>query len=303
MALISLTIKARRGKPVNQVQLIDTDDIMTPVIPTNGGLDSSFVLSERKKGHFSNSNDLVASETYVVDETVQEVTALSSSMFSATVTAQNSKATTPNVVMGFSTHLIAGRVEPNGGGAKFSYQEGGNPALILFQVSDSLSSIASQTTPSGGGGGGGTASSISFVPNGDISSNNVQNAIVEVRDDTDTKLSGKQDSLGFTPENISNKSADIVTDQASNTKFPSVKAVFDWALGLFVQKNANVTAATKTKITYDVKGLVTAGADATTADINDSTNRRYVTDVQLSNISTINSSTVGNKIFNYQNFY
>lgn len=160
MALISLTIKARRGKPVNQVQLIDTDDIMTPVIPTNGGLDSSFVLSERKKGHFSNSNDLVASETYVVDETVQEVAALSASMFSATVTSQNGKATTPNVVMGFSTHLIAGRVEPNGGGAKFSYQEGGNPALILFQVSDSLSSIASQTTPSGGGGGPAAAGSL-----------------------------------------------------------------------------------------------------------------------------------------------
>lgn len=223
MALISLTIKARRGKPVNQVQLIDTDDIMTPVIPTNGGLDSSFVLSERKKGHFSNSNDLVASETYVVDETVQEVTALSSSMFSATVTAQNSKATTPNVVMGFSTHLIAGRVEPNGGGAKFSYQEGGNPALILFQVSDSLSSIASQTTPSGGGGGGGTASSISFVPNGDISSNNVQNAIVEVRDDADTKLASKANTAS--PTFTGNPTAPTQSPNDNSTKLATTAYV------------------------------------------------------------------------------
>lgn len=104
-------------------------------------------------------------------------------------------------------------------------------------------------------------------------------------------------------EKIVNKSTDVNTDQASNTKYPSVKAVFDWAVGLFVQKNSAIVGATKTKITYDTKGLVTAGTDATTADINDSTNRRYVTDVQLSNISTINSSTVGNKIFNYQNFY
>lgn len=48
---------------------------------------------------------------------------------------------------------------------------------------------------SGGGGGGGTASSISFVPNGDISSNNVQNAIVEVRDDIDAKLNDFQPSV------------------------------------------------------------------------------------------------------------
>jgi len=51
-----------------------------------------------------------------------------------------------------------------------------------------------------------------------------------------------------------------------------------------VDKNADIVGATKTKITYDAKGLVTAGADATTADIADSTNRRYVTDAQLTNL-------------------
>jgi hypothetical protein len=39
--------------------------------------------------------------------------------------------------------------------------------------------------------------------------------------------------LGFTPENVANKSTSVVTDQASNTKYPSVKAVYDWAVGLF----------------------------------------------------------------------
>jgi hypothetical protein len=56
--------------------------------------------------------------------------------------------------------------------------------------------------------------------------------------------------------------------------------------------NASITGATKTKITYDVNGLVTAGADATTADIAPSTNRNYVTDIQsgvLSNISGVNT--------------
>jgi len=64
-----------------------------------------------------------------------------------------------------------------------------------------------------------------------------------------------------------NKSTNVNTDQASNTKYPSVKAVFDWAVGLFVQKNAPITGATKTKVTYDTKGLVTSGADLTASDI------------------------------------
>jgi hypothetical protein len=49
-----------------------------------------------------------------------------------------------------------------------------------------------------------------------------------------------------------------------------------------VATNSAITGATKTKITYDAKGLVTNGADATTADIADSTNKRYQTDNQQS---------------------
>ena len=45
-----------------------------------------------------------------------------------------------------------------------------------------------------------------------------------------------------------------------------------------VPANTPITGATKTKVTYDAKGLVTGGADATTADIADSTDKRYVTD-------------------------
>jgi hypothetical protein len=61
----------------------------------------------------------------------------------------------------------------------------------------------------------------------------------------------------------------------------------------YLVPNSNITAASKTKITYDVKGLVTGGADATTADIAPSTDRNYVTDAQksgvLSNTSGINT--------------
>jgi hypothetical protein len=62
-----------------------------------------------------------------------------------------------------------------------------------------------------------------------------------------------------------------------------------------VAKNASITGATKTKVTYDAKGLVTAGADATTADIADSTNKRYVTDAQLTVIGNTSGTNTGNQ--------
>ena len=59
----------------------------------------------------------------------------------------------------------------------------------------------------------------------------------------------------------------------------------------FVAANASITGATKTKLTYDAKGLVTAGADATTADIAPSTDRNYVTDAQKSGVLSNTSGT------------
>ena len=110
-----------------------------------------------------------------------------------------------------------------------------------------------------------------------------------------TAVDAKQNTLGFTPENVANLSTDVNTDQASNSKYPSVKAVYDWAVGLFVQKNSAITGATKTKITYDAKGLVTAGADATTADIADSSNKRYVTDANLTVIGNTSGTNTGDQ--------
>ncbi len=54
-----------------------------------------------------------------------------------------------------------------------------------------------------------------------------------------------------------------------------------------------ITGGTKTKITYDSKGLVTAGADATTADIASSLDKRYVTDAQLANIGNLSGTNTG----------
>lgn len=59
--------------------------------------------------------------------------------------------------------------------------------------------------------------------------------------------------------------------------------------------NAAITGASKTKITYDAKGLITSGADATTADIAPSTNRNYVTDAQATAISNISGVNTGDQ--------
>jgi len=62
-----------------------------------------------------------------------------------------------------------------------------------------------------------------------------------------------------------------------------------------VDENIAIVGATKTKITYDAKGLVTSGTDATTADINDSSNRRYITDAQLVVVGNTSGTNSGNE--------
>lgn len=58
---------------------------------------------------------------------------------------------------------------------------------------------------------------------------------------------------------------------------------------------ASVTGATKTKVTYNSDGIVTAGADATTADIADSTNKRYVTDTDVTLLGNTSGTNTGDQ--------
>lgn len=187
---------------------------------------------------------------------------------------------------------------------------------------------------------------------------------------TNSQYSGlaasKQDVLGFTPENLANKSTNVNTDQASDTKYPSVKSVYDWATIVFtttsavatqittaligyatqswvnsqgfitsvigslgytpeneankentildtstikyptnnlvktaidskVTANASIPGDTKTKITYDSQGLITSSTDATTEDIVDSFDKRYVTDDNLLVINNTSGVNTGDQ--------
>jgi len=89
----------------------------------------------------------------------------------------------------------------------------------------------------------------------------------------------------------------------SNSEFQTLNGVtsaIQTQLDGKVDENAAITGATKTKITYDAKGLVTAGADATTADIADSSNKRYVTDAQLTVIGNTSGTNTGDNATNSQ---
>lgn len=65
-----------------------------------------------------------------------------------------------------------------------------------------------------------------------------------------------------------------------------------------VAVNPAIVGATKTKLTYDSKGLITSGADATTADIADSLNKRYVTDANLTVIGNTSGTNSGDNALN-----
>lgn len=114
--------------------------------------------------------------------------------------------------------------------------------------------------------------------------------------------------IGFTPKLSTDITVDLVPTDGSNNPVSS-NGVFD-ALATKVDENGAISGATKTKITYDSKGLVTAGADATTADIADSTNKRYVTEaekIDIAKIDGIETQISANQltfasIYGYYNF-
>jgi len=108
--------------------------------------------------------------------------------------------------------------------------------------------------------------------------------------DSDTKVPSQQAVKAYVDNNVGGSPtwgavAGTLSDQTD----------LQTALDLKLDENPAITGATKTKITYDSKGLVTSGADATTADIADSVNKRYVTDAQLTVIGNTSGTNTGDQ--------
>ena len=62
-----------------------------------------------------------------------------------------------------------------------------------------------------------------------------------------------------------------------------------------VASNIAITGGTSTKVTYDAKGLVTAGSSATTADIADSFDKRYVLDSEKTKLNNLSGTNTGDQ--------
>jgi hypothetical protein len=83
---------------------------------------------------------------------------------------------------------------------------------------------------------------------------------------TTLDLAGYEPLLGFTPEDVSNKSTTLSADQSSDTKYPSVKSVFDWAMSVFTTASAVATQITTALSSYSNTATSNAYADAKVAD-------------------------------------
>ena len=68
-------------------------------------------------------------------------------------------------------------------------------------------------------------------------------------------------ALEYTPEDLANKSTNIDTDQASDTKYPSVKSVYNWVTGLGYITSSSLTGyATETWVNNQgfITNIITA---------------------------------------------
>jgi hypothetical protein len=112
---------------------------------------------------------------------------------------------------------------------------------------------------SGGGGGG-----VESVTGDGVDNTDPANPVISYPTPGDI---GAEPALGYIPENVANKKTTMTGNESSNTFYLTAKAIYDWATGLFLQKNAPITGATNTKITYDANGLVTSGTSLSASDI------------------------------------
>jgi hypothetical protein len=149
---------------------------------------------------------------------------------------------------------------------------------------DSLLGSGNITISGGGGISDGDKGDITVSASG--ATWTIDNGVV-----TDAKLSTGIDAAKLANGTVSNGEFEALN---------GVNSAIQTQLDGKVDENAAITGATKTKITYDAKGLVTAGADATTADIADSTDKRYVTDAQLVVVGNTSGTNTGDNATNSQ---
>lgn len=125
---------------------------------------------------------------------------------------------------------------------------------------------------------------------------------VTITNDTDDIVINASGTGGSAVDSVNGKTGVVVLtqddigngtnySQFSNTDKTKLDGIASGA-NVGVVPNTAITGATKTKITYDSKGLVTSGTDATTADMADSLDKRYVSDTEKTAITHSNRTAL-----------
>jgi hypothetical protein len=131
------------------------------------------------------------------------------------------------------------------------------PSVALERDLDARVIVVATPGPPGTNGGG-TVNTIVAGNNIDVDATDLANPIVSVEALTATDIT------------------DVTATAAELNHTGGVTSGIQTQLDGKVDENAPITGASKTKITYDAKGLVTAGANATQDDIGDgSANKQY----------------------------
>ncbi len=114
--------------------------------------------------------------------------------------------------------------------------------------------------------------------------------------DDNTSVYVEQDELGavaFTNDFNDLDNSPLVFPPGAHIHLISDVTNLQVSLDTKVDENSPIISATGTKVSVDSKGLVTTIQNATTADINDSLNRRYVSDADLVDINNLSGTNSG----------
>jgi hypothetical protein len=108
--------------------------------------------------------------------------------------------------------------------------------------------------------------------------------IKDLPDSTNLKTTwnNKQNALGFTPENVDNKSGDIEPNKTSTTKYPTIKGIYDWVVSKLTGKQDTLTAGTNVSISGTTISATDTKYTAWTNVSIDSGNKISATDTKYS---------------------
>jgi hypothetical protein len=192
------------------------------------------------------------------------------------------------------TYYIKTETDPTGG---TGYTITGTSQLLSVPYALHAKTVASypETDPIFGAWNKSTGISITASQVSDFQTSVTNNAAVLLNTAKNSYPSADQTKLAaITGTNTGDETATTIKDKLGITTLSGSNTGDQTLSGLGgVASNTPITGATKTKITYDAKGLVTAGTDATTDDIAASLDKNYVTDAQLTVIENTSGINTG----------